>query len=429
LLPHQVEAVTYSNDKRAALYYLKPGTGKTLIGLTLGGQGKTAFIVPASLTANWVTENEKFGVLKNFSWWNPSKKLAEKPTESFVCSYDAFQKLTVADLKEFKTFVFDESHKLKSTESKRTKAVFSIVSRLKPKVFMLSGTPFTTSISDAYSQYLLLDSVTRDKPLKNADEFYSLSSFKEHFMKLVNIREVQTKTGKRVKIPEYAGFINQDRFFELTNPYTFRKEIELNLPQLNHQIIRVEAEKVPREVDNQLEELAVSLGKDPTNFQTSRKLSAVAKAKVFAEFLADYRESSDNPVVGFSCFPDVLVVAKNVLEKMKLKVAVLNADTSMSNRGKIAGEFQEGKFDILLCSLLVAREGFTLTKANTVIFNDISPVASDNEQASKRIHRIGQIKDCRVIYLARSRIDARLTELCTQKRDVMQVLDKGVSDE
>lgn len=385
--------------------------------------------MPASLTANWVAENEKFGAIKNFSWWNPGKKNVRKPTESFVCSYDAFQKLTIADLKEFKVFVFDESQKLKNMDSKRTKAVFSIVNRLKPKVYMLSGTPFSVSLVDAFSQYSLLDCVNPGQPLKNTDEFHSLTNFKNNFMQLVNIREVQTKTGRKVKIPEYAGFINQDRFFELTNPYTFREELDLKLPQLNHQIITIEGDKVSKEVDKQLSELAVSLGKDPTNFQTSRKLSAIAKAKVFAEFLMEYREASDNPVVGFSCFPDVLTVAKSVLEKAKLKVGILNADTSMANRGKIATMFQNGELDVLLCSLLVAREGFTLTKANTVIFNDISPVYADNFQASKRIHRIGQSKECRIIYLARSKIDARLTELCTQKQEVMTVLAKGASDE
>lgn len=422
LLPHQEEAIKFSRRLPSSLLYLKPGTGKTLIGLHLGKEQRTAFVVPASLCRNWLSENEKFGVISNLTWWNPAKS-KEYPIDSFVCSYEALLKLDISKLKSFKMFVFDECHKLKSEDSQRTKHVYKVISKLKPQTVFLSGTPFTTTVADAYSQYLILDSANPESPLHTEEEFRSLSAFKGNFMFMEGHRQVTTKTGKTVKIPQYSGFQNQTRFFELTDPITFRKELDLNLPELNHQILVVNASRVPKEVDLQLQEMALSLGKDVTHFQTARKLSALAKAKAFADIIQEYHETS-GAIVAFSCFPDVLDVVSTAIGS-KLKVKILGAKTSQTDRGVITQEFQQGKIDVLLCSLLVAREGFTLTRANTAIFNDISPVASDNEQASKRVHRIGQTRDCRIIYLSRGRIDSRLTVLCTEKKDVITVLDRG----
>jgi len=423
LLPHQVEAIEFAKANRSGLLYLKPGTGKTLIGLELARNERTAFVVPASLCANWIVENEKFDVVKDLFWWNPAKSKS-KPRTSFVCSYEAFKKISPTDLRGFTLVVCDESHKLKSSTSKRTLHMDYILAEVKPRTYFLSGTPFSASIEDAYSQYSMLDTVGSGS-FTDAREFSSLSAFKNAFMFLEGHREVQTKARRTVLIPQYSGFINQTRFFELTNPYTFRKELDLNLPELSNQIIRVTADKVPPGIDMQLEEMAIALGKDVTNFQTARKLSAIAKAKVFAELLKDYH---DSPIIGFSCYPDVLKIALGILEKAKYRVVFMGAQTSNVDRGVIAKKFQDGKIDILLASLLVCREGFTFTAADTIIFNDISPVASDNEQASKRIHRIGQDKPCRCIYLARSSIDARLTKLCTAKTKVTKVLDAGFSE-
>jgi SNF2 family DNA or RNA helicase len=64
--------------------------------------------------------------------------------------------------------------------------------------------------------------------------------------------------------------------------------------------------------------------------------------------------------------------------------------------------------------------GFTLTATNRVVFNDLSWCPADNEQAEKRIHRIGQTKDCYVVHIVSQGIDRKIAQVLQEKQKTIK---------
>ena len=87
---------------------------------------------------------------------------------------------------------------------------------------------------------------------------------------------------------------------------------------------------------------------------------------------------------------------------------------------------------MLLCNTIAAKEGLTLTKADTVLFIEREWVPSDEEQAEARVHRIGQeSSSVHSVYLScMNTIDEHFDRVVEQKRQVVKaVLDGGDVEE
>ena len=99
---------------------------------------------------------------------------------------------------------------------------------------------------------------------------------------------------------------------------------------------------------------------------------------------------------------------------------------------EIVDSLQEGHVDVLVCSTMAAKEGLTLTKADTILFIEREWVPSDEEQAEARVHRIGQESDnVHSIYLScMNTVDEHFDRVVEQKRQVVKaVLDGGDVEE
>ena len=121
-----------------------------------------------------------------------------------------------------------------------------------------------------------------------------------------------------------------------------------------------------------------------------RRLTARAKTVVTAELASNAAQSG--PVVVFSHFRDA---QKDLIEKIGrggLRVASMTANLDSKGRDRIVREFQDedGQYDVAVASGSAFREGVTLTRASTVIFNDLDWTPMNNIQAEDRLHRIGQ---------------------------------------
>lgn len=80
--------------------------------------------------------------------------------------------------------------------------------------------------------------------------------------------------------------------------------------------------------------------------------------------------------------------------------------------------FKQGKTRTLVGSLETLAEGVTLTMANTAIFVERSFKPSRNQQATYRIHRMGQTRPCQVIrYITPHSVDSKKERLLASKTD------------
>ena len=95
------------------------------------------------------------------------------------------------------------------------------------------------------------------------------------------------------------------------------------------------------------------------------------------------------------CYHKAMITCvKNLCKSENYSYDVISGETDTGKRGGIVDKFQQGKIQVLICSINAAGVGLTLTKSNHVILAENSWVPGLNQQAIDRVHRIGQIKRC-----------------------------------
>ena len=87
---------------------------------------------------------------------------------------------------------------------------------------------------------------------------------------------------------------------------------------------------------------------------------------------------------------------------------------------------------MLVCSTIAAKEGLTLTAADTAVFVEREWTPAVEEQAEDRVNRIGQDASVvHAVYLCVSNtIDERFSRIVSQKRHVVKgILDGGEKEQ
>jgi SNF2 family DNA or RNA helicase len=86
--------------------------------------------------------------------------------------------------------------------------------------------------------------------------------------------------------------------------------------------------------------------------------------------------------------------------------------------GDTVRAFKEGGLDVLVGTLDLISEGLTLTAADMVIFVEMSWRPSRNEQAARRVHRLGQTRPVTIMeYVTPGTVDAHKRVMLENKLD------------
>jgi len=134
--------------------------------------------------------------------------------------------------------------------------------------------------------------------------------------------------------------------------------------------------------------------------------------------LAADLEGRARPTLVLGHFKDTLQACAEVSRRAGATTAVIDGTTSRVARRKAVQAFQAGSLDVIVGSLPVVAEGLTLTAADMCIFVEKSYRPSTNQQAMRRIHRIGQDRPVTVRdYVTPGTVDERVRELLATKSD------------
>jgi len=159
-----------------------------------------------------------------------------------------------------------------------------------------------------------------------------------------------------------------------------------------------------------------------------RHICGQVKVNYAVDWIKQYREQTGKPIVVFTHHRDVL---KRIADKFT-NVQIISGDVSSKRRQEIVDDFQEGHVDVLVCNTIAAKEGITLTRADTVLFIEREWVPTDEEQAEDRVYRIGQeSQHVHAVYLSvAASIDEHFDRVVEQKRAVVKaVLDGGDAEQ
>jgi len=403
------------------------GVGKTIQALAYAAlypkERPLVIVSPANVKYNWKKEAAKWLPDESVHVVDSGKANAFEPADIIIINYDLMNKQQdrLAQLSPAIT-VFDEIHYLKNIKAQRTAASIR-VGRLSGKVIGLSGTAISSRPAEFFNSLNLLSSAQFpsewDFKQRYCDPWHN--GFGWDFTGASNIKELNERTRdlciRRLKsevLTELPAKVRQFIPVELSK--TEREDYDLTQEEHWQVIDSHAARGVPLPKGymlNMLNEL--------------RHICGRIKAPFAIDWINQYREQTGKPLVVFTHHRDVLKDIVDGLSKDHT-VSTISGDVSSVQRQERVEGFQEGAIDILVCNTMAAKEGITLTKADTVLFLEREWVPTDEEQAEDRVYRIGQeSQSVSAVYLSVvNSIDEHFDRVVEAKREVVRaVLDGG----
>lgn len=151
------------------------------------------------------------------------------------------------------------------------------------------------------------------------------------------------------------------------------------------------------------------------------------KWELFVELLNEARESEQKVVV-FSQYLAQLDIIENYLKEHKIGFAGIRGSTV--KRGEEVKRFQEDpKCEVFVSSLQAGGLGIDLTAASVVIHYDRWWNAARENQATDRVHRIGQKRGVQVFkFVTRGTFEEKIDAMITRKAKLMEDII-GADDE
>ena len=406
------------------------GLGKTVQALgymALNRGDRPAIIVsPANVKYNWAKE---IGV------WLPGEKVQVIDTgkdelednDIYIINYDLVLKQADAleDLNA-KLMVIDEAHYLKNEKTQRSVATLGLATYC-PKVLALSGTAISSRPKEYFNILHLL------KP----QLFPSRWDFQHKYCD-----PYHNGWGW-----DFNGASNTKELNEITRDLALRrlkKEVLTELPDkvrtflpvhLNHNE-RQEYDAAQDEWDMRMDEHfitgeAMEPGMLLAMIGKLRQICGKMKVTHAKAWIESYRHHTGKPIVVFAHHRAVI---DELIEHLRSdhRVGTITGSTAPKARQEIVDAFQDGQVDVLVCNTIAAKEGLTLTAADTVLFIEREWVPTDEEQAEDRVYRIGQESDSvHAVYLScMGTIDEHFDRVVEAKRNVVKaVLDGGNIEE
>lgn len=385
LFDFQKNVLEQTKNKNKVAYYLDMGLGKTFVGAEkLIRLNKKVNLVVCQKTKidDWLDhfkEHYSNRMVFDLTDKNHFDAFLYGATETpatiiGMINYELlFRRPELSQLKDF-TLLLDESSMIQNETAKRTRF---ILNKLKPSnIILLSGTPTGGKYEKLYSQLKLLG------------WDISKNLYWNHYIKY----DVIHNQGFPIKI--VTGYKNVDRLKNKMRDLgcVFMKTDEVfDLPEQNFIEIKVPTSKEYRKfrktsittIDN------VDFVGDTTltKLLYERTLcGAYSKDKLNA--LRDLLTSSDDRIIIFYNFNDELRAIEDLCIELDKPTSIVNGQT------KDLCCYNEYDNSVTLIQYQAGSMGLNLQKANKIVY--FTPCLSSElfEQSKKRIHRIGQNKNC-----------------------------------
>lgn len=396
--------------------------------LKVEGDCPTLVVCPTSLVFNWVAEVKKFTPgLRVLALHGPDRhRLFEQISQCdiVVTSYalirrdaDRYREL------EFDTLVLDEAQHIKNRQTQNAQAVKAVRSRHR---LVLTGTPLENSVLDLWSIFDFL----------MPGYLGTAQDFRERY-------ELPITRDKNVEA--------QARLARRLRPFILRrlkKDVAADLPEKLEQVSFCELSSDQRAVYQQVIEASRKEVLDAVGAQGLAKsrmvvLSALlrlrqiccdlrllkldgvesantsGKVDLFGELLEEVIDGGHRVLV-FSQFVSMLTLLKEKLTAEGIQFCYL--DGSTTDRGAVVERFQkDGAIPVFLISLKAGGVGLNLTGADTVIHFDPWWNPAVEDQATDRVHRVGQTRVVTSYKLiTRDTVEEKILTLQSRKREIIK---------
>ncbi len=333
------------------------------------------------------------------------------PNRIIIMSYN---KLFTRPIEEIPWYfvVADESHYLKNRASKRTRAFMPVAHKAKSALLM-TGTPALNRPCELFAQMHAI----RPQHVRSYHQF-----------------AIRFCNGQRTRYGfDDSGSSNSDELrWLLKKEYMIRrlKDDELDLPPKTRIHITLDVAMKKLKALNETKAELASLGYSKQDMFKRQMLisrcfclTGEAKADSTAKWVCDAAQSGE-PFIVFAHHKIVLDTIQARLEAAEVTHMRIDGSVPVEERARRAEDFQSGKVQVAVLSLLAAGTGLTLTRTCTVVFAELYWVPGVILQAEDRAHRVGQKKKVTILYLiGKDTVDDRVYPQITQK---LKILDSAV---
>ena len=406
------------------------GLGKTLQALafldSLQDQddlGKALVLVPTSLVYNWISEAKKFTPNLKFINFNSKEKPQiehELKNNEHVIVISTYGLFTEHEdfFQEFNwnIHIFDEAQNLKNIVTKRTTAARRLDANFK---LCLTGTPLENHLGEFYS---LLDLCVPGS-LGTYEDFkkvyvnpYNIDREDIRFLKLKARPLVLRRTKKEIltELPEKTISI-------IKIPFTDeQKKIYRDVALSWNEKVKASIEEVG-EAKSQMIMLTALLRlrqvcSDPSALPGVNYKESPPKIQLLSDTLESITEADENAIVFTQFIHSLEKIIQNLTAK-GIKVFTMDGRSSKNKREEILRGFEEyEKGAVLVMTLKTGGVGLNLTKASYVFHLEPWWNPAVENQATDRVHRLGQKKAVQVYrYIMEESVEEKIEKLKERK--------------
>lgn len=333
---------------------------------------------------------------------------------------------------KFDLIIIDEAHKLSNADSGRYKIISDLIKRSNPNgIYLLTGTMITNNPMNLYNILKIIDAdITKDwqsyvKRYCDGKQIFvkcERDKFTEIFLNKVEKSSWYDLTYEEKN--ELNTYLDENcKKIWLTNGASHLDELRekikhLYLRDLNEEIYNNFSKEV-KILDYELttdewvqynqiwDEYVSSQGeeKDIDKLLDNKKLIEVSVLKqATAQMMIPYTiklaenilNKTNDKMIIFCAFDNEIYSLQKYFGD---KCVVHNGKLTAKEKDKVLKKFNEDDdCRILLGNLTSTSVGLNLIVANKIIFNSVSWLPAENQQAEYRILRIGQKKNCRIFY-------------------------------
>lgn len=401
LFPHQRTGAQWlAGRQRFGLLADDMGIGKSaqaVAAADLLDEGRVTVVCPAIMCDAWRATFADFGDLPRDVSTAGAERLSGPQQGVFVTSYERAQRpdvaATIAD--RGGVVVLDEAHYLKDPESKRSQGIFATLSGNKHRVHALTGTPIANHAGELFPLFRFAGLWSGD--YMSFVRRYCVTRDTDYGFAVMAHRNVD-------ELRQMLATVSLRRRHQVVLPPTDYKHITIPLGECDtgddaFRQFRERAPTAARRVAGLVGAGNLN-GLDDAETATVRRLVGCLKVLPCAHRIGDVLDRDPtNKVVVFCIHSAPLALLSTVLESYG--VVEFTGDTPKKKTGELVARFQtDPACRVALCQMKAAGVGITLTAANYLIVVERPWSPADEDQATRRIIRIGQTRPTFVRYVS-----------------------------
>lgn len=450
-------------------------TRQALAAASLRRSHRTVIVVPPVVVTNWVKETEESSLAKNchgdIVMFRAGRKERPFPDRGVVVIPDSLMTSRPHLVQQAidwapEVFVYDEAHRARNWESKRSEVMRAFSEQLPPDCLRIaiSGTPLFSQPHELAS--ILAITGHLDPVFGGYSNFLTEYSKQNHFKAWVAQKKKLPQLRQRLSEHVWVRRLKADVLKDLPPKSRVGVFVDVDLKdyrKAHDEVIDKITDWLVAFWDEKAEEAAKILadpkvspevkakagprwpnGEEKDSWARQqiglmsplRKAAGVAKVPVALDTINDWVASNrldtpaadgslyDRPLLVWAHHQEVIAALKDGIaaanKDVQVAVEIIDGATPAATRGAIVDRFQAGKIGVLIASNTAAGVGITLTRGSDMIFVETDWTPAIVSQCEDRQCRIGQTQPviCKTL-IAPETLDQRIQKVLLTKAEVL----------